>query len=428
MDDIIVTTSEIKSAIVRALSAAQIPISDNEICEIDAASLTDTNAARSAFSALGDRAALLHNVSVAQRQVLYPLLGIQAKGPTPCMLVRPIGGSSARPCFHIIDLNQFAESGADVFDRASGVAPADAVPPQDPRPELQTEPALGAPPVLDVAEHFAQTVAEVWELPQTVSAADGPKEHLWIYTRSTPFYPSGSKGDGYTPPNDQKVTVNISYTFRAFLNDAESGVFQWLYIETLGHMSTDGMKKNDHNHRGWGNGSVNVKVPAPSGVPLFYDASPANTNNEKSVTTTVGFDVGYQTGSLNYSQSQTETIRDWKVIQKTTDSWLYEMSSPFSGNTDKFPDDGVKYNAGKARHEIKSWPDLTTSVFRWSTMSVYRNDHPTDGNVVVSPSVQARAIFMYLHNFWPTWDGYYWWSWRNINEQFTLDFSVVDKS
>lgn len=261
-----------------------------------------------------------------------------------------------------------------------------------------------------------------------MSTGDGPKEHLWLYTRSSPWYPSGKKGDGYTPPSDQLVAVNISYTFRAFLNDAESGVFQWLYVETLGHMSTNGMKKNDHNNRGWGNGSVQISVPPPSGVPLFYDASPANTNNEKSVTTTVGFDVGYQTGSLNYSQSQTETIRDWKVIQQTTQSWLYEMSSPFSGNSDKFPDDAVKYNAGKARHEIKSWPDLTTSVFRWSTMSVYRNDRPTAGNVVVSPAIKTRAIFMHLHNSWPSWDGYYWWSWINIDEQFTLDFSVVDNA
>ncbi|MCB1626775.1 MAG: hypothetical protein KDI51_09240 [Xanthomonadales bacterium] len=424
MNDITVNTTTAAAAIVQALQAAELDASSTDLVEIDNDRLSDTESARQALEEAGDRGALLHNLTPAHRQILFPLLGIQAKGSTPLMLVRRIGRVGSRNRYHIIDVAQVT-AGVEGFERAEGIAPADATPP----PVIQADPidsTVTETPDVDIVAQFAATVADVWELPKTLSAADGPIEHLWIYTRSSAFYPTGKKSNDYTPPSDQLVTVNITYTFRAFLNDAESGKFQWLYVETLGHLSPNGMKKNDHNRRGWGNGSVEVSVPAPSGVPLFYDASPANTNNEKSVTTTVGFDVGYQTGSLSYSQSQTETIRDWRVLQQKTDAWLYEMSSPFKGNTNKFPDDGVKYNAGKARHEVKSWPDLTTNVFRWSTMSVYRNSAPTSKVVSVFPEVKTRAIFMYVRNFWPTWKGSYWWSYITLSERFDLDFSVVD--
>ena len=104
------------------------------------------------------------------------------------------------------------------------------------------------------------------------------------------------------------------------------------------------------------------------------------------------------------------------------------MSNPYKGNSTSFPNDAIKYNAGKFRYEIKSWPALTKSVFNWETMSVWRTGSVLTGTVNVNPTISHRPNFIYVHNRWPSWHAAYWivnnppHQW---NESFQLDMSVV---
>ncbi len=64
-------------------------------------------------------------------------------------------------------------------------------------------------------------------------------------------------------------------------------------------------------------------------------------------------------------------ITDWSVTLKTDNDWLFQQSSPYPGSIEDFPDDSIDYNAGKARHEIKSLPTLSKTAVDFDTMSVW---------------------------------------------------------
>ncbi|MCB1641833.1 MAG: hypothetical protein KDI37_08885, partial [Xanthomonadales bacterium] len=106
MNDITVNTTTAAAAILQALQAAELDASSTDLVEIDNDRLSDTESARQALEEAGDRGALLHNLTPAHRQILFPLLGIQAKGSTPLMLVRRIGRVGSRNRYHIIDVAQ----------------------------------------------------------------------------------------------------------------------------------------------------------------------------------------------------------------------------------------------------------------------------------------------------------------------------------
>ncbi len=239
------------------------------------------------------------------------------------------------------------------------------------------------------------------------------------------------KWKSYTP-RDQDTYGRVTYIVQAFKDVAVTGDFQWIYMDCNGMWCTSktgaGMNENNHDERGWSIGSIEISIPTPSdnGVNLkVYDCSPKNINGVKSYTSSVSFEVGYDTGSFSYSESCTEDITDWSVTLKTDNDWLFQQNSPYPGSIEDFPDDSIDYNAGKARHEIKSLPTLSTTAVDFDTKSVWFNNSVSTNTIYIRPDLTVKYNYEALKNEWPTWEAMFWWNYHYGTESFSIDLSQV---
>lgn len=354
------------------------------------------------------------------KKVLFRHLGIKGGAGCACyLLVLPIIQPSGRKFYHIL------ESGE-----------------QHPLPPTIQD--------SEVADSFARALSSIYANPTPTSERDnkGP-EKPWWYSYSYTIHASPNpnmhddytdvarKHDNYTPP-EQNLTAFVTYEIQAYLEDSAIGQFQWVYVNTTGFLQTNNMAYNDHDHRGWGNGAVKVSFRTPmqyevadnGGVfnqePLaFYQCSPPNTNNSKEVTSSVNFEVGYKTTNFNVSESQTEIINDWEVILTSVNSWTYRQSDPFDGDRNTFSkDDMTKYDGKDVRHEIKSWPELTKTVFNWVTMSVWHTETVAKYISIVA-TIDFQVNFIHIKNDWPGFYGSYWYYTVPAPQSFELDMSLL---
>lgn len=356
---------------------------------------------------------ILTDVDDSAKDVLFGLLGIKLPGLARYLLIRPLGERSGRTVYHVIESDHQQDMSSHTHDSTSGSHKDPETPPASSADDEPAEPAAAPAPNSTVLDCFASAVARLWDadLLQSLDTEDEPINYAWIYTKTYTVYASGESGCGMTPPT-QTLNGNVTYTFQEFLDNGYQEDFQWLYVSTLGYWTTNGMKKNGNSNRGWGNGAVGVTIPLPN-VFNFYECSPNNANNVSSVTTTSGFEVGYSTSgegsaSYNFSESQTETLSDWKVTLLAPDNWMYEMSNPYNGNTTKAPSGAVKYSSGKMKYVLKGWPSLTKTTFNWDTMSSWKTVSVLTDTVTVSPTIAYRPNYIHLNGDVASYKECYW--------------------
>jgi hypothetical protein len=123
--------------------------------------------------------------------------------------------------------------------------------------------------------------------------------------------------------------------------------------------------------------------------------------------------------------SETKAITDWEVILTEVNHWIYRQSDPFNGDRTTFSkDDMTNYDGKHARHEIKSWPELTKTVFNWVTMSVWRTETVAK-NISIQASIESQVNFVHITNDWPGFYGSYWYCNDTNPQGFCLDMSLL---
>lgn len=402
---------------------------------LDARRLGSSADLRAALATGGVQAVLLRHVGQEGCADLLKVIGIRPDSIASTVLIRKLESCGSSTNYHVVEVPVEYRGGRRQQASGSGCVEPSTRRARRPLGE-DTDSTDGQTAAVangqSRLERFAEIVAKTWALPAKHAALQAgeeqPIQQSWYYTKTYNFTPSGDKANGYTPASDQEFSVSVTYTFTGLLDQAQSGNFQWLYVETLGYMSTGDMSTNKYNHRGWGNGAVKLTVAPPAWK--FYSASPTNTNKEKQVTTSAGFEVGLSadggSGTYSYSQEESNSLKDWEVTLDDFYSWTYKQSSPFNGTTESFPTGAVKYDSWDVRHELKSWPDLTKKVFDWTTMTVGRIEPATSKTVSIGFSLELRANFMQIKNVWPDYSGRIWWYQTFPYSSFQLDMSAVN--
>ncbi|MBU7010727.1 MAG: hypothetical protein HXS46_08555 [Theionarchaea archaeon] len=262
----------------------------------------------------------------------------------------------------------------------------------------------------------------------------GPEYKKWIYSRYYPWSTWPQEEWKGHKPETQSTNGNLTYTIVVFLDETAFGSFQWIYMDVRGIWSTStsgaGTNADYYLERGWSIECTEISIPTPvdNNVPLnYYDCSPKNVNNQKTATTSVGFDVDYKTGTFHFSESVTESIYDWKIVLNTINNWTYDQNSPYDGKQswDEFPKDSVKYDAGKARHEIKLLPELSRKAIDFDTMSVWRNNMVSHNQICIMHYLRVEYGWEAIKNIWPTWSGFFWSEAKHTTEYLYVDLGQV---
>ncbi len=375
-------------------------------------------------ASLGEGTSVLFlDVDANCKKILGKYVGFSGEGDSVALFVKPHGKNAKK--YSIFDLSNSKPSKVKsqmISSKSDKIIENDF--------ELNTDSKVISKNVMDMfygdimEGHL--TKAEDSDIPS------GVEDKQWVYGEYYDYgAPEEDKWKSYQP-REQDMYGRITYKVHAFKDVAVTGDFQWIYMELNGMWCTSksgaGMNENNHDERGWSNGSIEISIPTPSdnGVNLnVYDCSPKNVNEVKSYTTSVSFEVGYDTGNFNYSESCTEDITDWSVTLKTDNNWLFQQSSPYPGSIEDFPDDSIKYNAGKARHEIKSLPTLSTTAVDFDTMSVWFNNSVSTNTIKICPNLTVKYNYEALKNEWPAWEAMFWWHYCYPSETFSIDLSQV---
>lgn len=379
---------------------------------------------------------ILTDIDNTTKDALLSTLGITLPGYSAFLLIRSLGKLQKQTVFHFIESNNLNKE-----ETAMGAAMSGRYLGGGARPTVE----LDAPnvdeatnrPEKSILDIFAEAVVHLWDtvtldsskiaLKSTDSNDSDPITKLWIWSKQYSQYCWGEKHNGYTPP-DQTMTAYVTYTVQCYLNEAQTGNFQWMYVEVLGYWDTNIMKTNSSSHRGWGNLAVKPSVSTPSGF-NFYSCSPTNTNKTKTVTSEVGFEVGLDkdgiSGTYSVSKSQSEEISDWEVVLESVNNWKFQQYSPFKGYRTTFPNDAVYYDAGAFKYKLHGWPNLTKNTFNFCTMSVFKTNTVLTNTV----SLPIRTIYepgiVQIANSWPSWSGHFWYYQSTFSESFIVDMGAV---
>jgi hypothetical protein len=383
---------------------------------------------------------LLSGVTEQQKETLYQYIGLGLKGRSEFLFIWTSPDRNGQPCHYVADTGDlsaiptpeiFMAEGHGKLEPATGPGGGPAELPAEsesgaPLPDIASEPA----PLQTFCDGAARIVG------YSTSAGDYPPNAVYKEWFRNVFFPwdcpKSTTWNGFTPQY-QKTHGTVDFKIAAFLNEAASGNFQWVYHQTLGFWSTGGkMNKNDYNEKGWATGTVGVSVEMPIGF-TTYDMSPKNTNNETQVTSSTSFQVASGSasgvgGSYTVSNSETESIRDWGVTLTDEYKWRFMQTAKFDASGKGFPADEVYWSHSKFRYELYALPTLSSNVFDFCTMSVFRNSKVQTGRLTLNSRFDCQYFYLAIESFYPTYSGKYWTkNYRSIPIPVIIDMSLVSK-
>ena len=72
-------------------------------------------------------------------------------------------------------------------------------------------------------------------------------------------------------------------------------------------------------------------------------------------------------------------------------------------------------------------PDLSTKVFNFCTMSVFRNNQVQTGMLSLNPQIRCRYFYLAISTFLVDYSGYIWWVMYVENDSMGIDLTLVSK-
>lgn len=404
------------------------PISSYDLVVLDA--MTCTTGDKLYKDSLDNMVPLLVlNPGDEQKKLIAEKIGFKSPGASIAYLVKPVKDNNGRIHYRILE-QPFSSKGKCGKRSAVGEGPGM----KEQSDLVMRDVAQGSgdkyPSPLEL-KSFGAKAQELLKSDKTV-ATDVPPDMIWAewdYSVPQTFTATGDKDDDLGTPTPQDLSCYTTYEFKAYLNNwPETGPFQYLFMRQSGIYQTNGMKHDGHHEKGWYLTQVATNYQAPPEL-FYYQSSPANTNDSKEVTTTSGFEVNFdQDGagaSYKFSESETDEIYDWKVIQKTANSWQYSQEDPYSGTTDDFPDNMVeKHDKG----ELKSLPDISKYALQYDIQLVWKTNSVLRKLVEINCEQILRADYIKTeHETGTKWIGCWWYYWDPIYPSFSIDLSKVSQ-
>jgi hypothetical protein len=384
---------------------------------------------------------LLSTVTAQQKETLHQHIGLRLEGQSDFLFIMSKPDKNGQPCQYVADTGDLSAVGPPETGMAEGQGNLNPeTGPGRGSAELAAESDSAAPSPEPASESdplqvFCDGAARILSYSPSTGNEFPPNAvyATWYYNRGYPWScPQATKWNNFQP-QAQNTYGTVDYKIQAFLDEVASGSYQWVYFQTLGFWTTGdkGMNYNAYNQKGWAIGTVGMKVAQPDGFNPI-DMSPVNTNNQTQVTSTTSFQVDLSTdaggGSYNVSNSQTNTISEWGVTLDTLNKWTFRQYQKFNGATKSFPDSEVYYSAGNVRYELYGLPDLSTKVFNFCTMSVFRNNQVQTGTVYLNPTISCQYFYIAISTSWPSWSGDYWWcQYPGFTDSLGIDLTLVSK-
>ncbi|MFT3766388.1 MAG: hypothetical protein QM820_12880 [Minicystis sp.] len=398
---------------------------------VDAASCAPDEIGQAVAALDAGAKVLLLDAGDEHKKALAKRIGFRSHGPSRGYLVARLASKEGHARYRIVEVGEdqapvTCASQAVAGDRkgATKVFPSQpGVPaPQQGRALTDAE--------MDVL--LAAITAAAAEDEATDSAPEGLDWASWIYSRSHSYTASGSVNSdtGLGPPPSQQVTLLLTYTFQAALNDPpQSGAFQYVGLSLSGIFQNNGMSNTDDDNYGWILAAIEPTF-SPSSSLAWYSSSPSNTNDATQVTTgssvNIGFNSNGATGGYTYSSSVTNNITDWYITQETSSNWLYAQNTPFDGNTTSasVADSCVNWYSGHIN--TSSFPTISTSSLQFATNTVWKTSSVLTSEVDISVNNRMQVDYMMVKEFMGLGTNFVlWYSSSTPTDSFSIDLSVV---
>ena len=205
----------------------------------------------------------------------------------------------------------------------------------------------------------------------------------------------------------QHPSMSITFDIIALLNNPESGPhYQYIYIHQKGVVHPGELMDYAYYYKGYGQFSIETSLsPHTHKDDLVYDASsPANVNDQRVVSSKIGFSVQYGNASFNYEEGISQDVFDWQIIEKTQTSnmaWTFAQRYPFNylewfcdgGNSNQYP-----FYPGTG--SVKPFPDLTRYTLQPQTQSVWRTTKVLNEPVTIGCSVWQSLSYFWYRFLW----------------------------
>jgi hypothetical protein len=383
---------------------------------------------------------LLSDVAAQHKETLYQHIGLRLKGRSDFLFIRSKPDSNGQPCEYVADTGDLSAIDAPEGHMAEdhGNLNPETGPGGGPE-ELPAE-SESVAPLPDIApeqawlQAFCDGAARI--VGYSASAGnDFPPNAVyktWFFDRLYPWRcEQRSKWKEFTPQS-QNTFGTVDYKIQGFLDEMATGYFQWVYLQALGYWSVGpkGMNRNAYNEKGWAIGTVGMIVETPEDF-IPVEMSPVNTNDQSQVTSSTAFQVDLSTsgggGSYNVSNSETKTISQWAVTLHDLNKWTYQQAQKFAGKPTSFPKSEVYYSAGNVRYELYPLPSLSSNVFNFCTMSVFRNRKVKTGPLLLQPWIDCQYYYIAIKSQWPDYIGSYWTKPFNTIEWMEIDLTLFSK-
>jgi hypothetical protein len=205
----------------------------------------------------------------------------------------------------------------------------------------------------------------------------------------------------------QHPSMSITFDILALLNNPESGEhYQYIYIHQKGVVHPGELMDYSYYYKGYGQFELETSLsPQTHKDVLVYDASsPANVNDQRVVSSKIGFSVQYGNASFNYEEGISQDVFDWQIIEKTQTSnmaWTFAERYPVNypemicdgGNSNQYP-----FYPGTG--SVKDFPDLTRYTLQPQTQSVWRTKRVLNEPVTIGCGVWQSFRYFWYRFLW----------------------------
>jgi hypothetical protein len=255
----------------------------------------------------------------------------------------------------------------------------------------------------------------------------------WFYTRPYSYTTYGlEEKSGLGPPPNGTVSLQMTYVFDGALDTtAQTGPFQFIGCSLSGILSNGGLKANSGESFGWSLANFNASFYTSSDALFIYSSSPPNTNGVSSVTTGSNVTVGFSTGGVStgytYSNSVTNSIADWQVVQNSGYSWNYAQVTPYDGNA---TDNGTIDNCIDWAHgggvQTGEFPAISTSSLQFAVNTVWKTNEVTTDTITFQGITSNQADYIMTQVLLGATNKEASWFWiASSNDSFDIDMSVI---
>lgn len=203
---------------------------------------------------------------------------------------------------------------------------------------------------------------------------------------------------------DQWVTGTRDYHVFLFLNNPADGEqYQYIYIRHDSRINPGELISDAWTARGWFQDKIETSFEIKHDKIVLDQSSPANTASVVDVTDSVSFNIAYElskepkhTGSFEYSHSETRSIKDWQIIENTTQnkaSWIYAQQLPYNALNDDFASglEWMWYTV--SMYKVKDLPILSKYTLQTDTQAVWRTKEVLDEVVTCEAKLFPRQMY-----------------------------------